>query len=319
MNSKSSACENGVVARAMLSGLLPGAGAVAWGVARAGFVDEEARRRYSQWLECGCNASMNYMAAHADARIHPSGVLDGAQSVVVAAFNYFYPDPDNMRRKIARYARGRDYHEVVRERLGAVVERMKAVFPDELWRVVVDTAPLRERYWAQRAGVGFVGLNNLLIVPQVGSWVVLGEIVTTLSIPPDSPCTQSCGNCDRCVKACPGSALNHDGAALDARRCLSYLTIEHRGPFVGNMPESEGLAGCDVCQQVCPHNISAPCSEIDDFAPVSPLLYMSDDEICALSSSVIRKLTRHSSLSRIRPEDLRRNLNLCNSRVSGRG
>ncbi len=310
MNSRSSTCDAGAKARAMLSDMLPAAGVVAWGVAEAALVDEEAQRRYSRWIECGYNASMKYMEAHVEARMHPSGVLEGTRTVVVAAFNYFYPDPDDMSIKIARYARGRDYHEVVRERLGAVVERMKDVFPDELWRVVVDTAPLRERYWAQRAGVGFVGMNNLLIVPGTGSWVVLGEIVTTLPVPPDSPCTRTCGNCGRCVKACPGGALSPDGGALDARRCLSYLTIEHRGTFPNDMPKLVGLAGCDICQQVCPHNVSTPCSEIEDFSPASPLLHMSADEIRALSSSAIKKLTRHSALSRIRPEDFRRNLDL---------
>ncbi len=307
MSSRLSPC-SGVAARTLLRSLMKDAQAVAWGVARAADIDAEAVGRYECWIASGRHAAMAYMENHREARNNPSGVLPGVRSVIVAAFSYLHPEPRGARQSIARYGRGRDYHEVVRERLGAVAERMNAEFPGLEWRVAVDTAPLRERYWAQRAGVGFVGKNNTLIVPGVGSWVVLGELLTTLDIEPDDPCVLSCCECGRCVEACPGGALGADGSALDARRCLSYLTIEHRGSFPSGAPSPSTLAGCDICQSVCPHNVGAPLSEIDDFAPVSPLLNMSSDEIMALSSSALRRLTRRTALSRIRPEDLRRNL-----------
>lgn len=307
MSSRLSPC-SGVDARTLLRSLMKDVQAVAWGVARAADIDAEAVGRYECWIASGRHAAMTYMENHREARNNPSGVLSGVRSVIVAAFSYLHPEPRGARQSIARYGRGRDYHEVVRERLGTVAERMNAEFQGLEWRVAVDTAPLRERYWAQRAGVGFVGKNNTLIVPGVGSWVVLGELLTTLDIEPDAPCVLSCCECGRCVEACPGGALSADGSALDARRCLSYLTIEHRGSFPSGAPSPSTLAGCDICQSVCPHNVGAPLSEIDDFAPVSPLLDMSSDEIMALSSSALRRLTRHTALSRIRPEDLRRNL-----------
>ncbi len=203
------------------------AGAVRAGVVTLGPVDSYAEELYRNWLAEGRHGEMGYLEKYAEVRHDPRLLLEGARSMIVAAFNYYGGEPEvSQPLKWARYAVGRDYHEEVRERLGRVAEAITAATGAQC-RVTVDTAPLRERYWAVKAGVGFLGINNQLIVPEAGSWCVLGEIITTLELEADEPDTRNCLGCMRCVKACPGHALDGHGG-MDARRCMSYLSIEKK-------------------------------------------------------------------------------------------
>ena len=300
--------------RSQVKEIVKGVGATAVGIARVAEVDAAARQSYLHWIESGRSAPLGYMDRYHEVRNNPRLLLDGANSIIVAAFSYYYPTPAAKSHfTIARYARGADYHDVVRRRLNdAVTAIIAETALDPLdFRVCVDTAPLRERYWARKAGVGFIGRNNALIVPGEGSYMVLGEILTTMELDADAPCTLTCGNCMACVKSCPAGALDcdEDGyCGVDASRCLSCLTIEHRGDFPEEIKLGGRIAGCDTCQDVCPHNRHAKTSPIAEFAPSNPLLDMTDDQILSLRAEDIRPLTRHTSLSRIKPSDFIRNI-----------
>ena len=198
----------------------------ACGFAAATPVDEEAVARYDRWIELGHNGCMAWAAGHRDLRRDPSMLLEGAQTVISLALNYYparFQPSEAMR--VAYYAYGRDYHEVLREKLTELAHFIEEITHCTT-RPCVDSAPIRERYWAQRAGIGFIGRNNCLILPGKGSYFFLGEIVTTAQLPPDEPCRMTCGDCGRCIEACPSGALKGNGAA-DCNRCLSCLLIEN--------------------------------------------------------------------------------------------
>ncbi len=200
---------------------------------------------------------MAWMADNVELRTDVRALVPGARSVICVADRYDgSPDdaPANNGR-IARYARGRDYHKVMKKRLHAMCDTLAEQWPEHTFRACVDTAPVLERDWAQLAGLGSVGKNTMLIEPSIGSWLLLGEIITTLDIEasnaaPDDPC----GTCTRCIDACPTQAISP--WAVDATRCVSYLTIEHRDVVDPSLHEGMGawIFGCDVCQEVCPHN-----------------------------------------------------------------
>lgn len=242
------------------------------GVAPALPIDHH--RELIQWLDAGRHGEMAWMADHLAQRIDPRKKLVGAKSIVAVADRYAGGEPDEPRPgegRIARYARGNDYHRVVKDRLHAVCDRLRAEFPSERFVACVDTAPVLEREHAVRAGLGYVGKNTMLIEPGVGGYLLLGEILTTLDLEPhEAPMPDYCGTCTRCLDACPTDALTP--YALDAVRCISYLTIEHRGPIAPEFHEPMGdwIFGCDICQEVCPHNGDTPrtreASKRDDYA-----------------------------------------------------
>jgi epoxyqueuosine reductase len=208
------------------------------------------------WLDAGHGAEMTFLRRHAPLRADLAQVMPGARSVICVAMPYPEPEghglPEGL---VARYARGRDYHDVLRERLHALWDDLGI---DAEGRIFVDSGPLPERELARRAGVGWVGKNACLIVPGIGSRVVLGEILTTADLPPTALVAGDCGDCRRCLAACPTAALVAPGV-VDARRCLSYLTIEQRGPIPEDLRPLMGthLFGCDACQDACPHNSPA--------------------------------------------------------------
>lgn len=217
-----------------------------------------------RWLAEGRHGEMGYLGDHLEERLDPRKFLAGARSIVcVAAFH----EAEAMGAgeaesasgceasgRVARYAWGGDYHRVFKARLGRVVDAMRARWPEHAYRAAVDTSPVLEREHAQRAGLGWVGKHTVLIHPRRGSWFLLGEIVTTVPLPVDAPETDHCGTCTRCIEACPTRCISPYG--LDASRCVGYLTVEHRGLIDPGFHEAVGdwLAGCDVCQEVCPYN-----------------------------------------------------------------
>lgn len=297
----------------VLDGAMRRAGAMAWGVARAEPVADEAWELRQRWLAQGWGAAMGYLDRYPDVRRDPRLLLDGARSIIVAAFNY-YPGRRQPAAapQVAWYAYGRDYHEVVRDRLRRAADALAAGNAAPRFRICVDTAPLMERYWAVRAGVGFIGRNAQLIVPGHGSACFLGEIVTTLELPLSAPSTARCPDgCDRCLRACPGGALARlaGAAAVDARRCLSYLTIEHRGPLPADAPPlGRRLYGCDACQAACPLNRDAAPTTLPELAPDPVLLALTDGDIAALTPERFAALFRHSAVRRTRLDGLLRNL-----------
>lgn len=281
------------------------AGAVACGVAEAGPVDDEAAARYHSWIASGRHASMEYMERYDEVRRDPRLLLEGARSLIVCAFSYYTDEAVTL--PVAMYARGRDYHEVVRQRLTAMATRLTEAYGGTT-RVCVDTAPLRERYWAARCGVGIIGMNNQLIVPGAGSYVCVGTVLWTQPLAPTPPLEGHCGRCGRCVEHCPAGALGADGAALDARRCLSYLTIEHRGELPEGTDLHGRLYGCDVCQRVCPWNRDVTPTSITEFRPSEELAALTMADVAAMTQERFSALFRHSAIKRTKLAGLQRNL-----------
>jgi epoxyqueuosine reductase len=210
---------------------------------------------YRAWIEAGRHGSMKYLEEHLDLKRSPENLLVGAKSAIVVGLNYYQNQPDL---KIARYALGRDYHRVLRGKLKKLVHHIETVTVGGSFRICVDSAPLMERDLAQAAGLGWFGKNTMIINSQRGSWFVLGVLLTTLDIEPTEPALGGCGTCRACIDACPTGAIIHDSERwqIDARSCISYLTIEHKGPFSETQSQQIGewTFGCDVCQEVCPFN-----------------------------------------------------------------
>lgn len=277
------------------------AGACACGIVKAGKVADEAVMQYEDWLEAGRHGSMQYCEKYRDVRDDPRLLLSGCKWLIVCAFSYNPGPLPPSRLKIARYALGRDYHTVIAARLARIADFLKDNYGGETM-TAVDTKPLRERYWAMRAGIGAIGHNNQLIVPGFGSYVLIGTVLWTGEIEPEAtakqPVADVCGDCTACVKACPGKALRGDGSC-DCTRCLSYLTIEHKGGIPEGTYLRGWLYGCDVCQEVCPHNRTAPATEIEEFLPRAELIALDRDAIMAHSGRSWRRFLGDSAMTRV--------------------
>lgn len=214
---------------------------------------------FLRWLARGDQAGMGWFERRVEARLEPAKVVPGTRSALCVALQY-YPladeAPENdLWPRVARYARGLDYHDVMQDRLKVLESRILEAFPGTVSRRYVDTGPVLERELAARAGLGAVGKNTMLLHPEAGSWFLLGELFLSLDLAPDVPLADLCGSCTRCLEACPTGALA-EPYRLDSNRCISYWTIEHRGPFPDGVQEMVGdwVFGCDVCQEVCPWN-----------------------------------------------------------------
>ncbi|MEI8255351.1 MAG: tRNA epoxyqueuosine(34) reductase QueG [Deltaproteobacteria bacterium] len=273
--------------------------------------------RYRAFIAAGFHGTMDYLADAPEvrARIDTPYLLEGAQSVIVCALAYNRPDVDGEVQgpagaTIARYARGGDYHNFFRKRIRSLASWLRARVPGSLARPVVDTAPLLERAWARRAGVGFIGKNGLVIVPGLGSYFILGEVLTTVALAPDEPMASRCGECVRCLDACPTQAFPAP-FVLDPRRCISYLTIELREEIPEPLRAGVGdrLFGCDVCQEVCPYNRTAPPDPRGtvQFAPRASWRDVDLASLVTLDETRFGALTRGSPLSRPMRAGLARN------------
>lgn len=282
------------------------------GVARAEPL-ADAAARYQEWTARGMAGEMRYLTdRRADMRSDPRNLLAGARSVICVGklYNQAQPPEREGHAIFSRYAWGRDYHGVLREALEQLAEKLAGVEQHQ-WKVCVDTAPLLERSYARQAGLGWIGRNTCLINEPLGSWFFLGELVTTLELEPDQPPADRCGSCTRCIDACPTQALvpDGDGWTLDARRCISYLNIELRGPIPQEQRAWLGsrVFGCDICQEVCPWNSRAP--ETTELAfrpaydPAPPL-----EELAALSPEQFRERFRETPVMRAKYEGLLRNV-----------
>ena len=265
------------------------------------------------WLAAGRHAGMRWMARDPAMRSDPRRLLDGCRSVVVLACNYWPGEAEARtpagRARVALYARGRDYHRVLRRRLGRLAAWLDAT-AGTTTRVFVDTGPLLERAWAERAGIGWIGKNANLLTRDAGSWLLLGELVTTAELVPDGgPHPDSCGSCTACLEACPTDAIVADGV-VDASRCISYWTIEHRGavPVERRPGNGDWIFGCDVCQEVCPWNRSFARPVADDpFERREALRGLDPVEIATLDEATFRARFSGTALMRAKWEGMRRN------------
>ncbi len=284
----------------------------ACGFARAAEVPQEEQLRFQRWLDAGCCAGMEYMLRYREVRFNPGLLVESARSVVVVALNYFpaQKQPDT-HPQFAYYAYGEDYHRVMKRKLEALFAFICQIAPGTQGRCLVDTAPILEKYWAQQAGIGFIGRNRQLILPRKGSYFFLGVIVSTLALPPDTPLKNRCGNCRKCIESCPTGALSSPWG-LDANRCLSYQTIENRADIPPSVASCMGnrVYGCDTCQQVCPYNRFACPTAVPEFRPLPEFLQLDDERMQTLSESAYRKLFKNSAVKRAKYEGLKRNIAL---------
>ncbi|MGB8331641.1 MAG: tRNA epoxyqueuosine(34) reductase QueG, partial [Polyangiales bacterium] len=281
------------------------------GVAEAGALPEEAKH-LDAWLAAGYHGQMAWMARTASVRKDPRdpNMLPGARSVIVMAAPYArrngYPGPAPAR--IAKYAVGRDYHTVLTKKSRRVARVLQEA--GYLARVAVDSKPLFERAWAERAGIGFVGKNCCLIIPGIGSHAFLASVVTTAPLRPDKPMRRRCGSCTLCLDACPTEAFAGP-RRLDARKCISYLTIEHRGAIPVEQRRSLGpwMFGCDVCQDVCPYNQAsgAGTDVLDAFEPGQRWTEVETSGFLQMSEEAFGRWAEGSPLKRARHEGLARN------------
>lgn len=283
----------------------------ACGMARAVPVDEEEAARFDRWIADGCQAGMQYMENHRQIRLDPDGLVPGARTIISVALNY-YParlrDPRELH--IAYYAYGKDYHKVVKEKLRtlwqACIETLPGPAPEA--RIFTDSAPLLERYWAWKAGLGWIGKNSCLILPGKGSFFFLGEIVTTAEMDHyDTPLPGRCGRCTRCLDACPTGALEAP-CRLNATKCLSYLTIEHRGELPPDTPLGNRLYGCDSCQMACPWNRFARPTTVEAFHPSEALLSLKKEQLATLTEAEYNRIFAQSAVKRAKYEGLCRTI-----------
>lgn len=283
------------------------------------------RAYFRQWLSEGRHGSMHYLADRLEERTDPRVYLPGAASVICVAKNYHVQlaaaESGGVPGRIARYALGDDYHQHMKRGLHALADWLRQRAPEAQTRCCVDTAPVMEKELAARAGIGWIGKNTCVINPDIGSWVFLGSIVTTLELPSDDPAIDRCGTCRRCIDACPTQAITAP-YQLDARRCISYLTIEHRGDIHAELAQKTGewLYGCDICQDVCPWNRRAPSS---DDAAVKPRFVsgaLDAREVREWSDEEYRRQLRGSAMKRVKLPMLQRNAQavMANAQKTGR-
>lgn len=282
----------------------------ACGITQAGPVDEDTRNRLTEWLRQGRQAEMGYMGNHTEKRLDPRLLVEGSRSIVCVALNY-YPArklrDDQL--QFAYYAYGKDYHEVMRQKLTQLLAYIDGHLTPATGRAFCDTAPVLERYWAQQAGLGWIGKNTQLIIPHAGSYCFLGELLLDVELAYDTPVTDRCGNCTRCLDACPTRALEQP-RLLDAGRCLSYLTIEHRGAIPEREARTMGnrIYGCDECQRACPHNRFAQANHTPELQPTENFLNMQPEQWERLTVEEYRELFKGSAVKRAKYEGLVRNI-----------
>lgn len=281
------------------------------GFARAERLDEAARR-LEAWLHQGAHGKMAYMENHFDMRVDPTLLVPGAKTVICLTFNYFNPEKqrDAEAPKISSYAYGEDYHFVVKDKLKALLDFMRREIGAVEGRCFVDSAPVLEREWAQRAGLGWNGRNTLTIHPRRGSFFFLAEIICDLPLLYDDPIRDHCGTCTRCIDACPTQAISPEGYFLDASKCISYLTIELRDeiPAAFKGQTDNWMFGCDVCQDVCPWNRFSERHSEPAFEPQPELLQMSRQDWLELTEEVFGRVFKKSAVKRVKYAGLRRNI-----------
>lgn len=283
------------------------------GIAKARMLDADARR-LEQWLKKGFQGEMGYMERHFDLRTDPQKLVPGAKSVITLALNYF---PSVLQKedapKIAKYAYGKDYHLVIRDKLNTFLLLLQEKLGKVEGRGFVDSAPVLERAWARESGLGWIGKNGNLINSKRGSFFFLATLITDLDLREDEPfATDHCGTCTRCIDACPTAAILPD-KEVDGSKCISYYTIELKAAALPDSLKEKSenwVFGCDICQDVCPWNRFSSPHQHEELVPLVPLLQFSIDDWQQLDKEDFNRLFRQSPLKRTKWEGMQRNLKL---------
>ncbi len=282
------------------------------GIAKAQVLDEDARR-LENWLKKDMHGSMQYMENYFDLRIDPSKLVPGAKSVITLLLNYF-PQQQQTEESpgISKYAYGNDYHEVIRERLKSFLQQIKEQVGEVHGRGFVDSAPVLERAWAQKAGIGWIGKNGNLINKQSGSFFFIATLIVDLELLYDDAYVKDyCGSCTRCIDNCPTDAILPD-KVVNGSKCISYFTIELKDALIPSGMQGKfnnWMFGCDICQDVCPWNrFSKPTTDIN-FKPIPEILNFSTNDWEALTEESFKTIFKNSPIKRAKFEGIKRNLN----------
>jgi len=282
------------------------------GIAKAGFLEEEAPK-LEAWLNQNYHGQMAYMANHFDKRLDPTKLVDGAKTVVSLVYNY-YPKAELFQEKedlkVAKYAYGQDYHHVIKDKLKVLLENLRQEIGEFGGRAFVDSAPVMERQWAQKSGLGWLGKNSLLLNKEMGSFFFLAELIIDLEVKPDPPVIKDyCGTCTKCIDACPTEAIVQPGV-VDGSKCISYLTIELKenipASFKGKM--ENWVFGCDICQDVCPWNRFSKPHQEPLFDPKPELEEMTKRDWEEITNETFNKVFAKSAVNRTKHKGLLRNI-----------
>jgi epoxyqueuosine reductase len=279
------------------------------GISKAEFLDKEAPR-LEKWLKEDRHGQMKYMENYFDKRLDPRLLVEGAKSVVSLLYNY-YPEREQKpgAPKLSKYAYGQDYHDVIRNKLQELLAALRDRFGEVNGRAFVDSAPVMDKAWAERSGLGWMGKNTNLIVPQKGSFFFISELIIDLDLEPDGPIADYCGTCTRCIDACPTDAIVAP-YVVDGSKCISYLTIELKdeipGEFSGKM--DNWVFGCDVCQDVCPWNRFSAAHQEPLFNRQGKLLDFSEAEWDEITEETFKVIFKNSAVKRTKFGGLKRNL-----------
>lgn len=281
------------------------------GIAKAQPLDDDARR-LEQWLNKGMHGKMQYMENHFDLRVDPSKLVPGARSVITLLLNYFpATEQETTAPKIAKYAYGKDYHEVIRAKLNIFLQDVRSQIGEVNGRGFVDSAPVLERSWAQRSGLGWIGKNGNLINKGTGSFFFIATLIVDVELEYDDPMVKDyCGTCTKCIDACPTDAIL-DNKVIDGSKCISYFTIELKDALIpGSMQGkfSDWMFGCDVCQDICPWNRFASASKEKDFTAIPEVLNFSLNDWEELTEDAFKRIFRDSPIKRSKFTGIKRNL-----------
>jgi epoxyqueuosine reductase len=277
--------------------------------------DSSLLQHLHKWLEQGYHGTMEWMGKDPTRRSDPTKVLQGCQSLICVGINYsseFLADEKPGNGRIARYAWGQDYHKIFKTKLKQLEKKIQELAPQAVTRCYVDTGPIMEKAWAQQAGIGWIGKHSNLVSPQFGSWLLLGEILTTLELDPDDPGTDLCGSCSLCIQACPTNAIP-EPYVVDATQCISYLTIEFRGTEEDISEELQRkignrIFGCDDCIDICPFNHNAQPTQEAAFLPQSSTLSPNLDTLSQLTAESFNQLFSQSPVRRAKLQGFLRNI-----------
>jgi len=289
-------------------------GFLSCGITKAEFLEKEATH-LEEWLSRGYHGTMKWMENHFDKRVDPSKLVPGAKSVISLLFNYFpREEQEEGTPKFSKYAYGDDYHHVVKSRMRMLTERMQQEFGDFSFRYFVDSAPVLERPLAAKAGLGWIGKHSLLLSKQRGSFFFIGNIICDLELSSDGPVTDHCGSCTACIEACPTDAIVAN-QVIDARKCISYLTIELREEIPEEFkPNMEGWAyGCDICQDVCPWNRFSTNHSTPEFNLKDEVAKFSLEDWLQVDESGFKRIFKKSAVRRAGFDGFRRNLRFISS------
>lgn len=285
-------------------------GFLSCGISKAGFMEDEAPR-LEHWLNTNQHGEMHYMENHFDKRLDPTLLVPGAKSVVSLTLNYYNSEKqtDPNAPKISQYAYGKDYHFVIKDKLKELLSRINNQIGAVDGRVFVDSAPVMDKAWAAKAGIGWIGKNSNLLSKQVGSFFFIAELILDLELESDHPVTNHCGSCTACINACPTDAITSP-YQVDGSKCISYFTIELKDAlpteFKGKM--DDWMFGCDVCQDVCPWNKFSKPHEEPLFNPHPELLQMTSSDWTELTAETFEKVFKDSAVKRTKLEGLTRNI-----------